>query len=111
MYKSGIWGVNKLAVGDCDSYLISQNGEKVQIGYIVQSGSKPIAATIESLHDANLIAAAPDMLAALEAIDARISGDWSNEALIGFGPCSTNQQLDIQDIARTAIIKAKGQQT
>ncbi|HET7150857.1 MAG TPA: hypothetical protein VFI60_05565 [Candidatus Acidoferrum sp.] len=57
--------------------------------------------------NARLIAAAPDLLEALTAIRARISGEWDNPALLKFGPLS-DMTSDIQIIARTAIAKAEG---
>lgn len=49
-----------------------------------------------------------DLLEALEAIEARISGTWDNPALVAFGPLSTNTDADCLSIARAAIAKANG---
>lgn len=47
------------------------------------------------------------LLAALEAIEARISGEWDNPALVSFGELSTNTDDDVLRIARAAIAAAK----
>ncbi len=60
--------------------------------------------------NARLIAAAPDLLAALEAIEARISGTYDNPALMAFGPLSIDTEADCSAIARAAIAKARGQE-
>ncbi len=62
-HKPGPWGVNNLAAGG-ELAFTAPDGRAVPVGYIVQSGSQPIAACIESHSDALLIAAAPVMLAA-----------------------------------------------
>ena len=57
--------------------------------------------------NAHLIAAAPEMLEALEAITARINGEYDNPTLIRMGDL-TNVQDDIETYAKRAIAKAKG---
>lgn len=64
----------------------------------------------EQQANARLIAAAPDLLAALEAIEARISGTYDNPALMDFGPLSIDAEADCSAIARAAIAKARGQE-
>lgn len=59
--------------------------------------------------NARLIAAAPAMLAALEAIIARIDGEYDNPALVAFGPLSIDTETDCKDIAVAAIAKARGE--
>ncbi len=61
--------------------------------------------------DANMtfLAAAPDMLAALKAIIARINGEWDNPELQAIGPLMANESIDIEFLARQAIAKAKGE--
>lgn len=59
--------------------------------------------------DARLIAAAPDLLAALEAIAARVDGVFDDPALMAFGPLSIDTGADCSAIARAAIAKAKGE--
>lgn len=56
----------------------------------------------------NLIMAAPELLEALEAIQARINGDFDNPSLLKFG---TLDKLDgdCGSIASAAIAKAWGQ--
>lgn len=58
--------------------------------------------------NAHVIAAAPELLSALEAIAARIVGDWDNPALVAFGPLTSNTSDDTLTIARAAIARAKG---
>ena len=60
-------------------------------------------AEIVRLHDIN-----KDLLEALTAIRARISGEWDNPALLKFGPLS-DMTTDIQIIAQAAIRKAKAE--
>lgn len=97
-HTSGPWGVNELAAGNPDCYLTGNDGRKVEIGYIVQFGSMPIAATIKNIADARLIAAAPDMLAALELALERLQ----------INDCEGEERESIAVIER-AIAKAKGQ--
>jgi hypothetical protein len=68
-------------------------------------------ASVWHCHEANarLIAAAPDLLAALEAVASRISGEWDNPALVAFGPLSVDTEADCSAIARSAIAKARGE--
>lgn len=54
-----------------------------------------------------LIAAAPDLLAALEAIVAREQGEFDNPHLLAHGPLSSKSE-DILAIARAIIAQAKG---
>ena len=56
-----------------------------------------------------LIAATPDLLAALEAIKARINGVYDCPALVAFGPLHHDTQWDCLRIAEEAIAKAKGE--
>ena len=56
-----------------------------------------VAADLRSLQDANLIAAAPDLLAALKALDADVAGKYG-----------TNACVDALIAARAAIAKAEG---
>ena len=51
----------------------------------------------------------PEPLEALEAIQARVNGDYDHPALLKFGPLSHNIQADIALIATRAITKAKGE--
>jgi len=55
--------------------------------------------------NARLIAAAPDLLEALEAIRARIDGEWDNPALVKFGGLRDTKE-DIHALATEAIAKA-----
>jgi vacuolar-type H+-ATPase subunit F/Vma7 len=57
----------------------------------------------------NLLTAAPDLLEALEAIRARINGEYDLPALLRFGHLSVNPLEDIEEIAAKAIAKALGQ--
>jgi hypothetical protein len=77
--------------------------------------TKQIACTLDHQDDdyanAHLIAAAPDMLGALEAIEARIHGIWDNPALVAFGSLSTSTENDCTAIARAALAKARGEKS
>ena len=64
----------------------------------------------EQIANARLIAAAPEMLAALQAITARVNGVWDDPALLSFGDLSENTIKDTMRIARTAIAKVTGGQ-
>ncbi len=58
-------------------------------------------------HYGRLFAAAPDMLEALTAIQARLHGEWDNPALVKFGPLGDSLG-DVNAIVRAAIAKAEG---
>lgn len=58
-----------------------------------------------------LFAAAPDLLAACRAIDARISGVWDDPDLMAYGALHTNAETDCAAIARKAVAKAQGAPT
>ena len=60
----------------------------------------------EATANARLIAAAPELLDALQAIAARINGVWDDPALMAFGPLSLDSDEDILKLANTAIAKA-----
>lgn len=53
-----------------------------------------------------LFAAAPELLEALQAIDARINGEWGNPALVKCGPLLTNGWDDVGHFCRAIIAKA-----
>ena len=59
--------------------------------------------------NARLIAAAPELLEALQAIQARINGNFDNPKLFAFGPLSTSAADDCLEIAHAAIAKATGE--
>lgn len=59
----------------------------------------------EAVANARLIAAAPDLLEALEAIRARIAGEFDNPALVKFGGLRDINE-DVNTLAATTIAKA-----
>lgn len=58
--------------------------------------------------NSRLIAAAPELLAALIAIRARVNGVFDKPELVAFGPLHPNAALDCEAIAAIAIAKAEG---
>ena len=71
----------------------------------------PISKSQQCMVDANarLIAAAPEQNEALQAIVARINGDFDHLALLKYGPLSPNTESDCLFIAQAAIAKARGE--
>ena len=57
--------------------------------------------------NARLWAAAPDLVRALEAIKARIAGEFDNPSLEAFGPLSADTIADINSFASAALAKAR----
>ena len=55
---------------------------------------------------AQLFRSAPELLSALNAIVARIQGEWDQPDLIAYGPLHTSSEHDCERIARAAIAKA-----
>ena len=60
----------------------------------------------DTVADARLMAAAPKMLRALEAVEARIHGVYDHPALMEYGPLHTDSDKDVLRIAEEAIKKA-----
>ncbi len=58
-------------------------------------------------NDERLLAAAPELLAALKAIVARIEGVWDDPDLMAYGPLDINSDRDVMAIAQQAIAKAR----
>ena len=90
--------------------IVPESAVKSEMGY--QSGEY-IAQHFNTLGktqkaNARLIAAAPDLLAALRAIVARINGVWDDLDLMSFGELLPDTEADIEIIASQAIAKAKG---
>lgn len=73
-----------------------------------EANGQTISVVYTSGEDARLIAAAPELLAALQAIKSRINGVWDDPALMAFGPLSVNGDDDILELATAAIAKATG---
>lgn len=102
-YTKGPWHVNaidskrKRLVGD----ETSTGWDKLQI-----NSAHNTIATVYHRDDARLIADAPEMRTALEAIIARIDGDYDHPSLKKFGPLKDLMLNDIYDIAIAAIAKA-----
>ena len=99
----------------CDSYgKVRHSKKKCVYTTITRPGGDElvnIVARIPNWGDAYLIAAAPDLLAALRAIVARINGVWDDLDLMSFGELLPDTEADIDDIeiiASQAIAKAKG---
>jgi hypothetical protein len=65
----------------------------------------PVSEALDA--NARLIAAAPDMLGALRAIDARVNGIWDAPELLAVGPLGSAPE-DVLRIAKAAIAKATG---
>ncbi len=82
--------------------LVAANG-----AVVVDAGNGEYSPCNEA--DGTLIAAAPDLLAALEAIAARVDGVFDDPALMAFGPLSIDTEADCLAIARAAIAKARGE--
>lgn len=68
-----------------------------------------ICLSVDTPEHARLIAAAPDLLQALEAILARVNGEWDNPSLVKYGALCQNQDDDITGMVKEAIAKAKGE--
>ena len=60
----------------------------------------------EDASNARLIAAAPELLAALRAIKARIKGVWDDPDLVKFGELMVDSDEDILALAEAAIAQA-----
>ena len=58
--------------------------------------------------NARLIAAAPELLSALQAIKARLCGAWDHPVLLARGELSTATEADVLGYANAAIAKATG---
>lgn len=95
-HTQGPWGVNDLAANNANIYLTGLDDTKSPLGYIVQTATTPVAAMIETKAAAQLIAAAPDLLAALT--DAY-------QYMVGYKKC---QNQGLLDDMQAAIAKAKG---
>ena len=61
-----------------------------------------------SLPDVSLITAAPKLLEALQAIYARLQGEYDHPALVKYGLLLTDSDEDILNIAGAAIEEAEG---
>lgn len=62
----------------------------------------------ETIANARLIAAAPEMLEALKAIKARVQGEWDHPSLAKLGPLSVNLEHDVLRLLEPVIKKAEG---
>lgn len=58
--------------------------------------------------NASLISAAPDLLAALKVIEARIMGRFDDPSLMKMGPLQESATADVLAWAKAAILKAAG---
>lgn len=100
-HTPGPWEVNRLR-----NDLFVEGGIRDGHGVCCQVQLLCDTATEEDFANARLISSAPDLLAACEAILARIEGDFDHPALVKFGPL-TNTNNDVREIARAAIAKAR----
>jgi hypothetical protein len=89
-------------------WAVASNGASVKI---VDGEGKAVAMITprRGRWNGDLIAAAPKLLSALEAIEARINGVYDCPALVAIGPLHHDTQWDCLRIAEEAIAKAKGE--
>lgn len=59
-----------------------------------------------SMKAARTATAAPELLEALEAILARLNGEYDHPSLVKFGPLDINGDADVTALAEAAIAKA-----
>ena len=104
-HTPGVWEIEKRNL-DLEIDIKSSNGKRICQVKAFQGASFNDPTIEEAKINAKLIAAAPELLEALEAINARINGDFDNPALIKFGTLSTNTNQDIYLITNNAIKKA-----
>lgn len=58
---------------------------------------------------ARLISTVSDLLEALQAIKARVAGEFDDPSLMSFGPLTANAVEDVERIAVIALAKARGE--
>lgn len=113
-YTKGPYSVNtaKLYEGvliEAPAILTSGGALLTRVDFTQHTGKGFLADIGELNATTTLLAAAPDLLEALEAIQARIKGEYDNPALRKVGPLSSSVDEDIEWIASQAINKAKGE--
>jgi hypothetical protein len=109
-HTPGPWALNTCEENGpfLDSFYLSANEERIVCRFPTGTGQFS-ADGQTNLANAQLISAAPDLLDALEAIEARINGVYDCPALVAFGPLHHDTQWDCLRIAKEAIAKAKGE--
>lgn len=103
-HTPGPWHVNGI-----ESKRNRITGDETSTGWDklqINSANRTVA-TVYRSYDARVIAAAPTMLSALEAIVARIQGEYDHPALRRFGPLHGTILNDIYDIACDATLTEK----
>jgi hypothetical protein len=95
-HTPGPWTFN---ARDDDTVIVDNND--TEIAAVPWDRRQPIA---KHRANARLIAAAPTMLAALRAINARIDGVWDDPCLVSFGPMSPDALADIRLIANAGLV-------
>jgi len=93
-HTTGQWYAKK---GTHDWHVASQTGTGNDIALVREY--KPE----EAEANATLIAAAPEMYKALQAIVALVEGDYDNPALLEYGLLNVDSDIDILEIAKRAL--------
>lgn len=62
----------------------------------------------EGAENSRLIAAAPDLLATLKAVIARMDGEFDNPELLAWGPLLASRDAQVYQHIAAAIVKAEG---
>lgn len=81
---------------------MSTNQRKFEPEYLIQQKAEDFMPELKTLKE-NYRA----METALEAINARINGEWDNPALESFGELDTNTEVDIKRITTETLQKIK----
>ena len=93
-------------LGHTEIFFSVENDEQEPIAYFPWEPFAHDERAAELRANAKAFAALPDLIAALQAIQARIKGEWDNPALVAFGELSTYTDHDVLRIAGEALAKA-----